>query len=154
MFSSTCDMFECLLIFNMLVVVFLNTHRNITRVGATNILWHFHTHPNIQGILITNLSILHCSPEHVEVLIFVLQLTCFAILYTYWQRQQNSHYMQHQTQIKSVVHVYLNPRQSMGRTKCLLQMNGLSLRNNRLKFETAGKLRIMLEDSMEYTSNS
>ena len=100
----------------MLFVDFLNTHCNITRVGATNISWHFHTHPNIQDILITNLSLLHCFAAHVEDLVFVLQLACFAISYMYRQRQQNPHYMQHQTQIKSVVHVYLNPRQLTGKT--------------------------------------
>ena len=32
-------------------------------------------------------------------------------------------------------------------------MNGLSLRNNRWKFETLGKLPIILEESMEYILN-
>ena len=32
-----------------------------------------------------------------------------------------------------------------------LQMNRLSLRNNRLKFKTAGKLLIILEEFIEYT---
>ena len=31
-----------------------------------------------------------------------------------------------------------------------VQMNQLSLRNNRLKFKTAGKLLIVLEESIEY----
>ena len=31
--------------------------------------------------------------------------------------------------------------------------NRLSLRNNRLKFETSGELPIILEESIEYTSN-
>ena len=38
-----------------------------------------------------------------------------------------------------------------GRTSSQLQMNRLSLRNNRLKFKTAGKLPIILEESVEYT---
>ena len=33
-----------------------------------------------------------------------------------------------------------------------LQMHRLSLRNNRLKFKTAGKLPIILEESIEYTT--
>jgi hypothetical protein len=33
------------------------------------------------------------------------------------------------------------------------QMNRLSLRNNRLKFETSGKLPWILEEFREYTSN-
>ena len=33
----------------------------------------------------------------------------------------------------------------------LLQMNRLSLRNNQLKFKTAGKLLIVLEEIIEYT---
>ena len=33
-------------------------------------------------------------------------------------------------------------------------MNRLSSRNNRLKFKTAGKLPIILEESIEYTQNS
>ena len=37
------------------------------------------------------------------------------------------------------------------RTGGYLQMNRLSLRNNRLKFKTAGKLPIGLEESIEYT---
>ena len=32
-----------------------------------------------------------------------------------------------------------------------LQMNRLSLKNNRLKFKTAGKLPIVLEEFIEYT---
>ena len=32
-----------------------------------------------------------------------------------------------------------------------LQMNRLSLRNNRLKFKIAGKLRVILEEIIEYT---
>lgn len=75
-------------------------------------------HKHFMTFLITNLSILHCSPEHVEDLIFVLQLTCFAISDMYQEHQQNSHYMQHQTQIKSVIHVNLNLRQWTGRTEC------------------------------------
>ena len=35
----------------------------------------------------------------------------------------------------------------------LLQMNRLSLRNNRLKFETSGEILVSLEKSVEYTSN-
>ena len=38
-----------------------------------------------------------------------------------------------------------------GRTGSWLQMNQLSLRNNRLKFKTAGKLPIILEEFIEYT---
>jgi len=33
----------------------------------------------------------------------------------------------------------------------LVQMNQLSLRNNRLKFKTAGKLPIVLKEFMEHT---
>ena len=40
---------------------------------------------------------------------------------------------------------------SSGRTGSSLQMNRLSLRNNRLKFKIAGKLPIILEEFMEYT---
>ena len=40
-----------------------------------------------------------------------------------------------------------------GRTGGWLQMNRLSLRNNRWKFETSGELPIALEESIEYTSN-
>ena len=36
-----------------------------------------------------------------------------------------------------------------GRTGSELQMNQLSLRNNRLKFKTAGKLPIVLEEFIE-----
>jgi hypothetical protein len=32
-------------------------------------------------------------------------------------------------------------------------MNQLSLRKNQLEFETSGELPIILEESMEYTSN-
>ena len=39
-----------------------------------------------------------------------------------------------------------------GRTDRLLQMNRLSLRNNRSKFKTSGRLLIVLEESMGYTS--
>ena len=35
----------------------------------------------------------------------------------------------------------------------LLGKNRLSLKNNQLKFETSGELPIILEDSIEYTSN-
>ena len=38
-----------------------------------------------------------------------------------------------------------------GRTGSQLQMNWLSLRNNRLKFKTAGKLPIILEEFIEQT---
>ena len=38
-----------------------------------------------------------------------------------------------------------------GRTGSYLQMNRLSLRNNRLKFKAAGKLPIILEEFIEYT---
>ena len=38
-----------------------------------------------------------------------------------------------------------------GRTGSSLQMNRLSLRNNRLKFKAAGKLPIILEEFIEYT---
>jgi hypothetical protein len=38
-----------------------------------------------------------------------------------------------------------------GRTGSYLQMNRLSLRNNRLKFKTAGELPIVLEEFIEYT---
>jgi hypothetical protein len=41
-----------------------------------------------------------------------------------------------------------------GRTGRSLQMNRWSLRNNRLKLETAGELPMTLEESMEYTSKS
>ena len=34
-----------------------------------------------------------------------------------------------------------------------LQMNRLSWRNKRLKFKTSGNLPIILEESIEYTSN-
>ena len=37
------------------------------------------------------------------------------------------------------------------RTGSELQMTWLSLRNNRLKFKTAGKLPIILEEFIEYT---
>ena len=39
------------------------------------------------------------------------------------------------------------------RTGSWLQMSWLSLRNNWLKFENSGELPIILEESMEYTSN-
>jgi hypothetical protein len=39
----------------------------------------------------------------------------------------------------------------LGRSGSKLQMNRLSLRNNRLKFKIAGKLPIVLEESIEYT---
>ena len=38
-----------------------------------------------------------------------------------------------------------------GRTGSLLQMNRLSLRNNRLNFKTVGKLPVILEEFIEYT---
>ena len=38
-----------------------------------------------------------------------------------------------------------------GRTGSYLQMNRLSLRNNRLMLETAGKLPVVLEEFIEYT---
>ena len=38
-----------------------------------------------------------------------------------------------------------------GRTGSSLQMNQLSLRDNQLKFKTAGKLPVILEEFMEYT---
>jgi hypothetical protein len=39
------------------------------------------------------------------------------------------------------------------RGKTDLQMNRLSLINEKLKFKTSGKSPIILEESMEYTSN-
>ena len=39
--------------------------------------------------------------------------------------------------------------QGSGRTNSYVQMNRLSLRNNRLKLETSGELPIILEESME-----
>ena len=48
--------------------------------------------------------------------------------------------------------VYIHVRVSMnGGTDCQLQMNRLSLRNNRLPFKTSGKLPISLDESMEPT---
>ena len=41
----------------------------------------------------------------------------------------------------------------MGRTNWQLQINRLSLRNNRLKFKTSEKLQIIFEEPMDYTSN-
>ena len=41
-----------------------------------------------------------------------------------------------------------------GRTGSWLQMNRLSLRNNRLKFKTAGKLPIILENFIKHTPHS
>ena len=41
----------------------------------------------------------------------------------------------------------------LGRTGGWLQMNRLSSRNNWLKFKTSGDLPIVLEESIEYTSN-
>ena len=38
-----------------------------------------------------------------------------------------------------------------GKTGSSLQMNRLSLRNNRLKFKTAGKFLIIFEEFIEYT---
>ena len=38
-----------------------------------------------------------------------------------------------------------------GRTGSKLQMNRLSLKNNRLQFKIAGKLPIILEEFIEYT---
>ena len=43
--------------------------------------------------------------------------------------------------------------QGSGRTGGSLQMNRLSLRNNRLKLETSRELPIILEESIEHTSN-
>ena len=37
-----------------------------------------------------------------------------------------------------------------GRTGCYLQTNPLSVRNNRLKLKTVGKLLIILEEIIEY----
>ena len=48
---------------------------------------------------------------------------------------------------------YHTPNQWSGRTGSWLQMNWLSLRNNRLKFKTAEKLSIILEEFVEYTPN-
>ena len=45
------------------------------------------------------------------------------------------------------------PDQWSGRTGSQLQMNRLSLRNNRLKLKASGELPITLEEFMEYTSN-
>ena len=42
--------------------------------------------------------------------------------------------------------------QGSGRTGSSLQKNRLSLRNNRLKFETSGEIPIILEESIEYAS--
>jgi len=39
------------------------------------------------------------------------------------------------------------------RADSYLQVNWLSLRNNRLKFKTSGELLITLEEFMEYISN-
>ena len=39
----------------------------------------------------------------------------------------------------------------IGENRQLLQMNRLSLRNSRLKFKTAGKSLIILEEFVEYT---
>ena len=44
-------------------------------------------------------------------------------------------------------------KRSSGRTSSELQMNRLSLRNNRSKFETLGELPFILEESIEYTSH-
>ena len=47
-----------------------------------------------------------------------------------------------------------SPEHRSGRTGSSSQMNQLSFRNNRLKFETSGGLPIILKESMEeYTSN-
>ena len=44
------------------------------------------------------------------------------------------------------------PNSTIGENRQLaLQMNRLSLRNNWLKFKTAGKLAIILEEFIEYT---
>ena len=42
-------------------------------------------------------------------------------------------------------------RSMIGENQQLVTMNRLSLRNNRLKFKIAGKLPIILEDSIKYT---
>ena len=51
--------------------------------------------------------------------------------------------------------LYITPRSAVGlrsvRTGSYLQMNRLSLRNNRLKLTTARKLPIVLEEFIEYT---
>ena len=41
----------------------------------------------------------------------------------------------------------------LGESAAKLQMNQLTLRNNRLKFKTSRKLPIILEEYMEYTSH-
>ena len=40
----------------------------------------------------------------------------------------------------------------LGENGSYLQMNWLSLKNNRLKLETSGELSIVLDGSIEYTS--
>ena len=40
---------------------------------------------------------------------------------------------------------------SMSKNLSITEMNRLSLRNNRLKFKTTGKLPIILEEFIEYT---
>ena len=44
---------------------------------------------------------------------------------------------------QNIMYVYASDR--------YLQMNRLSLRNNRLEFKTSGKSRIVSEESIEYT---
>ena len=56
--------------------------------------------------------------------------------------------------VKLIAHMFAYTlNQGSGRTGGKLQMNWLSLRNNQLKFETSGELPIILEESIEYTSN-
>ena len=52
-----------------------------------------------------------------------------------------------------LVNIYNSQHQWLGRTDGYLQMNRLSLRNNRLKFKTSGGLPITFKEFMEYTPN-
>ena len=52
-----------------------------------------------------------------------------------------------------MVSICMKAIQWTGRTGSYLQMNQLSLRNNRLKFMTLGKAPINFEEIIEYASN-
>lgn len=84
-------------IFHMFVVDFLNTVILQDR-GPQTFMAISHTSKHTRNLM-KDLYILHCFPEHVEDLILVLQLMCFAVSYMCRQCQQNPHYMEHQTQI-------------------------------------------------------
>ena len=89
-------------------------------------------------LLVTYVTVeLHCSPTPLRLLYKVSSLSCFHQFLSLW------------ISLKKILIIFLG--YDRGETGSQLQMNQLSLRNNRLKFKTARKSMIILEEFIEYT---